>query len=120
MPLTPHIVVQSHSPDTWSIIQPIVDVLEHFILKCADSLRVVPPIIPAEFQRIKSDYADDAFAAERAMQHPAHAACREDFRWHNDAACIVALRPGSQGEHLLMRVRQGVAEDFDCACGHPE
>src|SRR5262249_36462866 len=105
--------------NTRLITQPIVDIFEYFILKCADSLTVAPPIISV-VSWIKGDHANDAFAAKRATQHPTHAARRKYFRWHDETTCIVTLRPGSKGEHLLMRVRQLVAKDFDGACGHPK
>jgi hypothetical protein len=53
------------------------------------------------------------------MKHPPYAARREDSSWHDDAACVIPFRSGSQSQHLLMRVLEGVAKISIALAGTP-
>src|SRR5437764_14897979 len=91
--------------DIGSIIQSIIEVLGHLVLKIDQPSFVLPPIVASVSSGSERRHADIHVGGEAVVQHPVKAASREDFRRYDDAMGAGALRPLAQRQHLVAGIR---------------
>jgi hypothetical protein len=94
-----------HPRPASSIFDPVIQVLDHFVLKANDALLVPPPVIDVVLKRRQSQNFDThPNAAQLSIKNPTHPSARKNLSRDDDALDPVDLGPRGQGARFLIGV----------------